>query len=95
MKGKRKGGENSKPASRLTKESLQELKDLGFRFVLVKGYTLDRRADYIELNHFTLVPVRELPQDPNEKEIYAPLDSEILQEWASDAESGVEAYIEP
>ena len=81
-------------ASKLTKKSLQELKDLGFRYVLVKGYTPDRRFDYIELNYFTLVPVKELPEDPGEKEIFAPIDSEILDDWASQPERGIEAFIQ-
>ncbi|HLZ87482.1 MAG TPA: hypothetical protein VKQ52_09590 [Puia sp.] len=81
-------------APRLTARRLQELKDLGFRFVLIKGYTIDRRSDYIELNHFTLVPVKELPEDPGQKEIYEPIESEILLEWASSPDNGVMAFIE-
>ena len=80
--------------TRLTKKSLQQLKDLGFRYVLVKGYTPDKRFDYIELNYFTLVPVMELPEDPAQKEIFAPIDSDILDEWANEPESGIKAFIE-
>jgi len=79
---------------RLTKKSLQQLKDLGFRYVLVKGYTPDKRNDYIELNYFTLVPVMELPEDPAQKEIFAPIDSDILDEWASQPDNGIKAFIE-
>jgi hypothetical protein len=86
--------ENSRSAIRLTKESLQQLKDSGFRFVLIKGYTTDRRVDYIELNYFTLVPVKDLPEDPNKKEIYEPIDSEILMEWASFPDDGAKVIIE-
>jgi hypothetical protein len=86
--------ENSRPAIRLTKKSLQQLKDSGFRFVLIKGYTTDRRVDYIELNYFTLIPVKDLPEDPNKKEIYEPIDSEILMEWASFPDDGAKVIIE-
>lgn len=79
---------------RLTHQTLQELKDKGFRYVLVKGYIPDRRHAYIELNHFVLVPVTELPVDPGKKEIYAPIDSEILLDWANSMDGGVVAYIE-
>jgi hypothetical protein len=79
---------------RLTKKSLQQLKDLGFRYVLIKGYTPDKRFDYIELNYFTLLPVMELPEDPAQKEIFAPIDSEILDEWASQPDNGIKAFIE-
>lgn len=79
---------------RLTEKTLQQLKDRGFQYVLIKGYSLAKKIDYIELNSFTLTPVRELPEDPAEKEIFAPLDSEILLQWATDHAYGVEAYIE-
>ena len=83
---------NEGNSRRLTVQRLQELKDLGFRFVLVKGYALNRRSDYIELNHFVLVPVKELPEDPAEKEIFEPIESEILLEWARSPD-GVKAFI--
>jgi hypothetical protein len=86
--------ESSKSALRLTLQSLQHLKDRGFRFVLIKGYTTDRRVDYIVLNYFTLVPVKDLPEDPNKKEIYEPIDSDILLEWASRPEESTIVLIE-
>jgi hypothetical protein len=82
-----------KEAVRLTPKTLQQLKDRGFQYVLIKGYDLSKKSDYIELNSFRLTPVKELPEDPGEKEIYAPLDSEILLQWAR-SKTGVEAFIE-
>ena len=79
---------------RLTKKTLQQLKDKGFHFVLIKGYSLSKKIDYIELNSFRLIPVKELPEDPAEKEIYAPLDSEILLEWTSAGTGTIEAFID-
>jgi hypothetical protein len=86
--------ENSRSAITLTKQSLQQLKDSGFRFVLIKGYTTDRRVDYIEVNYFTLVPVKDLSEDPNKKEIYESIDSEILMQWASCPDDGAKVIIE-
>ena len=86
--------ETPSSAIKLTKESLQHLKDSGFRFVLVNAYTTDRRVDYIAPNYITLVPVRDLPKDPNKKEIYEPIDSEILLEWANFPDQGVKVIIE-
>ena len=82
----------TKSLIKLTYKTLQELKDKGFRYVLVKSYTPAQRSNRIELNQFILVPVRELPGDPGEKEIFAPIDSEVLTDWLS--EKGLEAYIE-
>lgn len=84
----------SKSAIRLTSKTLQQLKEKGFRYVLVIGYIPDQRHAFIELNHFTLVPVIELPLDPSEKEIYAPIDSEILLDWANSPDDELIAYIE-
>ncbi len=85
-----------KPADecRLTVESLQRIRSLGFQYFLIKGYAPGRKADYIELGFFTLVPVVELPIKQEEMEIYAPIDSEIVDEWASQKEGGVQAFIE-
>jgi hypothetical protein len=79
---------------KLTDKTLQELKDKGFLYVLIKGYTPAQRNDHIELNGFILVPVRELPDGPGEKEIFAPIDSEVLACWAEPSDDGIEAYIE-
>jgi len=84
---------STKMGARLTAQNLQELKDLGFHFVLIKGYTPGWRSDHIELNQFILVPVKQLPEDPAEKEIYEPIDSEILLDWATSTDGGTEAFI--
>lgn len=84
--------DNKKPI-RLTKKILQELKNKGYQYVLIKGYSLSKKVDWIELNSFQLTPVKELPRDPAEKEIYAPLDSEIILEWAAAGAGSIEAYI--
>ena len=84
----------NRPRIKLTDKTLQELKDRGFLYVLIKGYTPAQRKDHIELNHFILVPVRQLPEDPAEKEIFAPIDSEVLAYWAQLSTGGIVAYIE-
>jgi hypothetical protein len=83
-----------KATIRLTDKTLQDLKDKGYQYVIVKGYTPDRQLDHIQLNHFVLMPVVELPTEPGEKEIYAPIDSEVLAEWAGSTDSSFEAFIE-
>ena len=84
----------SNAASRLTEKSLAVLKELGFQYLLVEGYTPDRRNDYVELNHFTLVPVKELPGGFGESGIFAPIDSEVIRDWASQPDDGIKAFIE-
>ena len=84
----------TKSLIKLTDKTLQELKDKGFRYVLVKSYTPAQRNNRIELNRFILVPVKELPGDPGEREIFAPIDSDVLTDWAQLSEKGLEAYID-
>ena len=79
---------------KLTDKSLQELKDKGFQYVLIKGYTPAQKNDHIELNQFILVPVRELPDSPGDKEIFAPIDSDVLAYWADPSIGGIEAFID-
>ena len=86
--------ENSKPGIKLTKQNLQELKEKGYLYVLVKGYTTDRRIDYIEPNHIILIPVKGLSSDPTKKGIYEPIDSPILSQWAQFPDVGVQVLIE-
>ena len=78
---------------RLTRQTLQKLKEGGYRYVLVESYTLDRRSDHIEINHFLLKPVRELPRT-GEQGIFEPIDSHVLREWADHPDSGIKAFID-
>jgi hypothetical protein len=80
--------------TRLTLHTLEILKERGFQYVLVESYTLDRRLDYIEMNHFLLRPVKVLPEAPGELGIFESIDSPILREWASHPDNGIKAFIE-
>jgi|SRR5882757_620597 len=86
--------ENFQSTTRLTSKGLQNLKDMGFRYVQIKGFTMDKRLDYMELRYFMLVPIKDLPEDPNKKEIYEPIDSEILMNWANSPDDGVEVLVD-
>ena len=85
--------ENFESTTRLTQQTLQKLKDKGFRYVQVKGFTQDKRLEYIEPHYFMLVPIKDLPDDPDKKEIYEPINSEILTAWANFPNEGVEVLV--
>ena len=70
-------------AKPLTSAALHKLKDKGFRYLQVKGFSSDKRLDYMEPRYFILVPLKELPQDTAHKGIYEPIDSDLLEEWAN------------
>lgn len=79
---------------RLTRQLLEKLKAKGYRYVVVEGYTVDRRQDFIEMNHFVLRPLKELPNLPGDLGIFEPIDSPILDEWADAPDGGIHAFIE-
>lgn len=81
-------------AVRLTRHTLEKLKERGYRYVLVESYTLDRRSDYIEMNHFLLKPVKELPGEPGQMGIFEAIDSHILCEWAEHPDNGIKAFVQ-
>jgi hypothetical protein len=83
-----------RPPVRLTLPVLQDLKDKGFRYVLVKEYDVDTRLGFVAMNFFTLVPVRSLPHDPAFKGIYEEIESDILLEWAMGGDQGIKVFVE-
>lgn len=86
--------QKNKLPHRLTRQSLEKLKADGYRFVLVRSYTIARATDYLEMNDFMLTPVRDLPVNRGEMEIFEPIDSDILRDWVDHADYGIKAFIE-
>ena len=75
--------ENFEATIRLSHSALKKLKEEGFRYVQVKGFSIDRHSDYMSPHYLMLVPIKDLPDDHNKKEIYEPINSTILLDWAS------------
>ena len=81
----RKGIADSQAANiPFNQRSLSALERHGFKYVQIKGLTTDNHYDYIETRFLVLVPMKELPQDPNQKDIYERVDSKLLQRWAKE-----------
>ncbi|MBN8851033.1 MAG: hypothetical protein BGO55_28970 [Sphingobacteriales bacterium 50-39] len=72
----------------LTVGMLESLRKKGYKFVQVKGITVDNHYDYTEPSRLSLVPNRELPTREEQRDIYEPLESELLQHWAEHPEDG-------
>jgi hypothetical protein len=68
-----------------TEKALQALITKGFRYVQVKGYTWERESDYMEPHCFMLVPLKDLPTEDENRDIYEPLNSQMLRSWAGDS----------
>ncbi|MEP6711100.1 MAG: hypothetical protein ABJA37_01730 [Ferruginibacter sp.] len=65
-------------------KALDLLQNNGYKFVQVKGLTIDRHYEYVEPHILLLVPLKELPTDPLKKDIYEPIKSELLYKWAAE-----------
>jgi hypothetical protein len=63
---------------------LRKIEDEGYKFVQVKGLTADKHFDYIEPHCLILVPMRELPSEQEKKDIYEPVNSKLLEQWATE-----------
>lgn len=84
---------NLQGAIPLTPLLLQQLKKKGFEYVRVQALTGDRMLDYIEPRYLLLIPIKELSNDPAQKGIYEPVDSNILQQWANSPDECVEVFV--
>jgi hypothetical protein len=75
-----------------TSAALQILINKGFQYVQVKGFTADRRLDYMEPRFLVLIPVKSLPED-GKIEIYEPINSQLLVDWANHPQEGMKVLI--
>lgn len=64
--------------------ALDNLQSRGYKFVQIKGLTIDNHFDYVEPHFLILVPFKELPTDPMKMDIYEPIKSDLLYKWAAE-----------
>jgi hypothetical protein len=80
-------------AIKLTLEALHNLENSGYKYVQVKGLTIDQHCDYVEPHYIMLLPMKELPTAQINKDIYEPVDSDLLREWARDINETMQILI--
>lgn len=85
--------ENFGTTTPFTIAALETLKNKGFRYVQVKGFTSDKRLDYMEPRYLVLIPMKELPVDGGKIEIYEPINSQLLLDWATNSNDGMRILI--
>ena len=74
-------------------KALDSLQNEGYKFVQVKGLTIDRHYEYVEPHILVLVPFKELPTSPMQRDIYEPIKSELLYKWAAEKNEHPEIVI--
>lgn len=73
---------NFEHARKLSGKILNDLQLEGYKYVQIKGYTVERHPEYVEPHYFMLIPMKTLPTDPQSRDIYEPIESEFLANWA-------------
>lgn len=75
--------------SSLTIKALDDLKEKGYRYLQVQGFTMDHHPEYIEPYYLMLVPVKSLTANKATMDVYEEISGEIIINWAkrSDDES--------
>ncbi len=66
----------------LTMDALNRLKEKGYQYLQVQGYTMDHHPDYIEPHYMMLVPVKSLGSGKSSLDIYEELSGETIINWA-------------
>lgn len=90
----RKGIRDGQKGTQLfTQKKLEQLIGKGYRYVQVKGLTTDYHYDYIEPSRIVLIPLRELPADQSAKDIYEPIDSQLLLSWACERDNRLKMFL--
>jgi len=73
-------------AKELDARGLKDMEKEGYKYVQVKGLTTDKYYDYLGPRYLLLVPLKELPTDPRDKDIYEPIPSLLLEQWAKESD---------
>jgi hypothetical protein len=89
----RKGFRQCRGSVRFDINMLENLERQGYKYVQIKGLTSDKRYDYLAPRLLLLVPLKELPADPREKDIYEPIPSPILEQWAKESDDHFKIFI--
>lgn len=65
----------------LTFEALNILKQKGYKYLQVQGFTMDHHLEYVEPHYFMLVPIKTLSTTQSQMDIYEDIDSDLIKEW--------------
>ena len=78
----------------LTNEALLDLKEKGYKYLQVQGYTLDHHLEYVEPHYLMLVPVKDFSDNRAKMGIYEDISSETVVNWANNSnEEGFEIFL--
>ena len=68
--------------SSLTLAALDTLKEKGYQYLQVQGFTMDHHPEYIDPYYLMLVPVKSLTANKATMDVYEDICGEIIIKWA-------------
>jgi len=66
----------------LTVDVLKKLKEKGYQYLQVQGFTMDHHPEYIEPNYLMLVPVKSLTANKATMDVYEEISGATIVNWA-------------
>ena len=66
----------------LTVDALNKLKEKGYQYLQVQGFTMDHHPEYIEPYYLMLVPVKSLSANKATMDVYEEISGETIVNWA-------------
>ncbi len=66
----------------LTLEALDDLKEKGYKYLQVQGFTQDHHPEYIAPCYLMLVPKKIMESGKNKMDIYEDISGETIIDWA-------------
>jgi hypothetical protein len=76
--------ENRSGTIMFNQKAINKLESEGYKYFQVKGFTIDSHYEYVDPYYILLVPIKSLPSEQGEKDIYESLNSEIFQKWVTE-----------
>lgn len=65
----------------LTFEALNSLRQKGYKYLQVQGFTIDHHLEYVDPHYLMLVPIKALSTNRAQMDIYEDINSDLIKEW--------------
>ena len=66
----------------LTMDALDRLKEKGYQYLQIQGFTMDHHPEYIEPHYMMLIPVKSLKANKASMDVYEEISGETIIKWA-------------
>ena len=67
----------------LTLAALDDLKQKGYQYLQIQGFTMDHHPEYIEPHYLMLVPIKSLSANNAGMDVYEEISGNTIIKWAT------------